>query len=195
MTTKRQTLKIDLSKGLPATLASVDFARASTVIVTFPLSSLGSTNSLLDICADLLEASWILERLASKTTRIATKVGTGYYRPLVTATLTEPHSDLAATLADCALLFAEEDPAEAALAARRDELWGMVLDYEDEIHAVDPKVPEMADWYFVNLVASYGEWASESPEYVAEQIQKFPERRVGFHRSDQSTGRQLLRIP
>lgn len=188
MSGARQTLTIDLSNNLLDDLTLTDFTQFPKVIVKFPLSSFGVTNSLLDISADLLDASWILEQLARKAVRITTRVGSGYYQPLVTATLYEPHSDLGSTLTDCALIVGEgENLADPIVDGRIEELRSKIADFEDEIHAMNFRVPEMADWYFVNLVASYGESYYETPDFVVDQVRRFPERRIGFHRSAYST--------
>ena len=179
----KSALKVDLTTACPEQLASSDLADVSKVVVSFPLSTFGSTNSLLDIAADLLLASWILERLAAKAGRITTKVAEDYYRPLVTATLHQPSAEIAAVLADCALFVGHEEELDASAEMRVSELQGELVDYADELYAIDLKAPEMAEWYFVNHVASYGELSSEAPDYLAELIQRFPERRVGFHRS------------
>lgn len=183
MGAKGETLKVDLSKDLPADLAKIDFSSVQRVVVCFRLSTFGSTNSLLDISNDLLEASWVLERLARRAQRITTKVDDEYYTPLVTATLHRPDAEMGAALADCALLLEYDDTIDAAARARLDELRDLFFAYDDEINAMDLKVPAMADWYFVNLLAAYSEWMSEAPEWVEDQMRKFPEHRVGFHRS------------
>ena len=70
----KPTPAIDLTTASPADLASTDFTNITKLVVSFPLSSFGSTNSLLDISGDLLEASGILEHLAKRAVRIATRL-------------------------------------------------------------------------------------------------------------------------
>jgi hypothetical protein len=62
-----------------------------------------------------------------------------------------------------------------------------ICDYEEELPRYVPRVPEIADWYFANLVGGANhEWRSEAPDHYRDQMLMFPERQVGYYRSPYS---------
>ena len=65
-----------------------------------------------------------------------------------------------------------------------DKVWNKICDYEDQLGEYNPLVPEIIDWYFANLVGGvYYELQFDAPDFYIEQITKYPERQVCFHRS------------
>lgn len=181
-----KTLEVDFSGNVQPDVSRVDFHHLERVTVHIPLPSFGVSNSHIDLCADPIDASWALEKLASGADRIKTTVGDGYYKPNITATLHHPRQSLRDTLADCALVFLEDD-SNFAEAERLQDLRSQIADYEETLHTIRSQVPDIVDWYFVNLMAANHEFRSEVPEYYADQMRAFPERRVGYFRSAFST--------
>lgn len=177
-----KTLEVDFSDDDRTDLARVDFHLLERVIVHIPLPSFGVSNSHIDLCGDLLDASWALEKLAIGAERIETTVGDGYFKPNITATLHHPLHCLRDALVDCALVFMEDD-ANPAEMERLQDLRSQIADYEEMLPTITPRVPDIVDWYFTNLMAANGEFRSEAPDFYAEQMQAFPERRVGYFRS------------
>lgn len=177
-----KTLEVDFSDDARPDLTRVDFRLLERVTVHIPLPSFGVTNSHIDLCGDLLDASWALERLAASAERIDTTVGDGYHKPNITAVLHHPQHSLRDTLFDCALVFMEDD-ADPAETERLQDLRSQIADYEEALPTITPRVPDIVDWYFTNLMAANGEFRSEAPDYYAEQMKAFPERRVGYFRS------------
>jgi hypothetical protein len=154
--------------------------------VYLPLPSFGRTNSLIDICADIIDVSWAAEKLSECID--------GYefdeeylekeHRKRAKLTLKGIQSDVRPVLLDCWLALADEESPERPDSQRWQELRQAVADYEDAIDGIDPRIPEIVDWYHVNLVLGANhEFQSEAPEYLAEQIAKYPERQAGFFRS------------
>src|SRR5216684_69819 len=101
-------VELDFSNDIQADLNDTDINQLEQVVVHIPLPSFGVSNSHLDLCGDLLDASWALETLAACTHSIEVTVGSGYYKPKIKAILRGPLPGLRTALADCALLFTEE---------------------------------------------------------------------------------------
>lgn len=179
-------LELNFSQG-QADVHDIDVSQIDQLIVQIPLPSFGVSNSHINLCRDLLVASWALERLAACAQRIEAKVGSGPFRPTITAILSGLQPQLDNAVEDCALLFTDDD-VQALQRDRLDEICHQLDEYEDNLHAYLPRVPEVVDWYFANLVggANY-EWRSEAPEYYREQMVEFPERQIGYHRSAYSS--------
>jgi len=176
-------LELDFSDELTIDLDDIEVDRFERIIVHIPLPSFGVSNSHIDLCSDLLDASWALETLAACVQNIDATVGSGYFKPNITAILRGSRPDLRAALANCALLFTEDD-VEADQRDQFDDIRSQINEYEDELHTYSPRVPDIVDWYFANLVeGGDNELRSESPEHYREQMVKFPERQVGFFRS------------
>lgn len=133
-------LELDFSNEQQVDINDVDFDQLERVIVHVPLPSFGSSNSHIDLCADLLDASWALESLAACAHGPKITVGSGYYKPNITALLRGPLQDLRTALADCALLFIEDD-VETDQSDRLDEIRNQVREYEDQLHRCTPPVP------------------------------------------------------
>jgi hypothetical protein len=181
------TVEVDFSNESQADLGDVDVSQLERVTIYIPLPNFGSSNSHVDLCRDLMVASWALETLASCAQRIEITVGSGSFKPDITAVLHGPQPQLGAAVADCALWFTEDD-VQAAQQDRVDDICRRIEEYEDGLHSYAPRVPEIVDWYFANLVGGANdEWRSEAPEYYREQMIKFPERQVGYYRSAYST--------
>lgn len=178
-------LEVDYSGGPWLVPSEADFNLIEEVVVHVPLPSFGSTNSYIDLCSDLLDASWALEMLASYVGSVETTVGTGYFKPNITAVLRGLRPGLRNALEECALVFNEE-----ALDTQEDrlgEIRNRINDYEDELHVRSPRLPDIVDWYFTNLMLANGELRSEAPDAYRYQMGMFPERQVGFFRSAYST--------
>jgi hypothetical protein len=178
-------LELDFSKKQKTDVSNIVITQFERVVVQIPLPSFGSSNSCIDLCADLLDASWALERLAACARDITATIGAGYFKPNITAILQGPQPCLQAALADCALLFREED-IEDDQTGRLDDIRREIFEYEDEIHARTPRLPAIVDWYFANLMIANDEFRSEAPDFYKDQMQRFPEPQVGFFRSDLS---------
>ncbi|MBY0558848.1 hypothetical protein [Hyphomicrobium sp.] len=182
----RKVLEVDFSAEDRPDLNEVDFRGLDLVIVHIPLPSFGSSNSHIDLCSDLLDASWALEKLATDAERIETTVGDGYFKPNIIAKLHQPRSSMHATLVDCALVFMDYDvdPSETG---RLQDLRGQIADYEDMLPTLVPAVPDIVDQYLANLMAANGEFQSEAPDFYEDQMRAFPECRVGYFKSAYSS--------
>lgn len=176
-------LEVDFSGDTLLVPSEADFDHIEEVIVHVPLPSFGSTNSYIDLCSDLLDASWALETLGSYADTIESEAGSGYFKPNITAVLRGLRPGLRAALEDCALVFNEEE----SETGRLDKIRGRINDYEDELHVRSPRLPNIVDWYFANLMIANGELRSEAPDAYRYQMTMFPERQVDFFRSAYST--------
>lgn len=178
----RKVLEVDYSAEERPDLSEVDFGSLDLVVVHIPLPSFGSSNSHIDLCSDLLDASWALERLAPHAECVVTTMGDGYFKPNITAKLRRPGSSIRGALIDCALVFMEDD-ADPSETERLQDLRSQIADYEDALPTLVPAVPDIVDRYLANLMAANGEFQSEAPDYYEHQMREFPERRLGYFKS------------
>lgn len=176
-------LEIDLGEEMEMDLGTLDPLAYDRIVVYVPLPTFGSTQSYLDICGDLLDASWAIERMAAHAKCVRTESPPGDYRCIRTV-LTGPTPGIFEVIADCALLISDlDDFTDLADMEKQENLRGQVLDFEDDLETFIPRAPEIIDWYFANLHAANDELRSEAPEAWSRQMTRFPERRLGFHRS------------
>lgn len=176
-------LKIHLGEELEIDPAGLDPKAYDQIVVYVPLPTLGSTQSYLDICGDLLDASWSIERMAAHAKSVKTDDVPGNYRCIRTA-LIGPRQGIFEAIAECALLFNDlEDSADDAALEQLQNLRQQIYDYEDGLETFVPQSPGIIDWYFANIHAANDELRSEAPESWNSQMARFPERRLGFHRS------------
>lgn len=179
---KMNTLRVDLSGDDVPCFEEVDFSSIGKVAVDIPLPSFGSSNSYMDLCGDLLDASWAIDHLADCAGQVSTKIGEGHYKPNITASYDQPTHAMLERLNDCRLVFTD-DPANVCEEQRLQELRSDILDHADKIDEGDVRAPEIADHYLGNLMAAYGEIMCEHPEWYAGDMKNFPERSVGYFRS------------
>lgn len=178
-----RTLEIDLGDEFEMDLRTFDPKAYDRIVVYVPLPTFGSTQSYRDICGDLLDASWAIERMAAHAKSAKTENPSQDYHCIRTV-LTGPGPGIFQAIADCALLITDlEDFADDAKVEELQNLREQVYDYEGDLETFVPRAPEIIDWYFVNLHAANDELRSEAPEAWKNQMTRFPERRLGFHRS------------
>lgn len=163
-------------------IEATDFTPIAAMHVDIPLPSFGSSNSYLDLCADLIDASWAVEQLAAHAEGLQILAGSNGIR----AGVVKPTPAIKQVLLDCALVFAGYD-LSAEMQEQCDGVRARINEYEDDFYATPHKVPEIADWYLGNLVlAANHEWKSEGPDYYRWQMSQFPERQIDFFRSTYS---------
>ncbi len=176
-------LEVDFSDENSAIPPESGFNQFEEVVVHVPLPNFGSANSYIDLCSDLLDASWALEALGTYSDAIQSTVGNGYFKPNIRAVLRGLRPGLRAALADCALLFSQDESETDRLG----EIQARICEYEDELHLRSPRLPGIVDWYFSNLMIANGELRSEAPDSYRHQMAMFPEHQLGFFRSAYST--------
>lgn len=179
-------LPIELDLQIVSDL-DIAFAKSATsLIVYLPLPSIGRTNSYIDICSDLIDASWAGERLAPFAQRITVEDDyvEAEYKSRFKLTLEGVNQEIVAALSDCRLIFNSTDEDQSDVGDRYQKLRDTIADFEDAIDDLSPLIPEIVEQYYGNLVdgANY-EYRSEAPEFYASQIAKHPERQLGFFRS------------
>lgn len=184
--TDARTLEIDIGEEFEVDFGQIEADAYDRICVYVPLPSFGSTQSYRDISGDLLDASWAIERIAAHAECVSTENPPGDYR-CIKAVLTGPKPAIFDAIADCALLFRElDDFGNESEQERQQNLREQVYDYEDNLETLAPRAPDIVDWYFANLHMANSELRSESPEAWSSQMERFPERRLGFHRSGYS---------
>jgi hypothetical protein len=155
------------------------------VKVKLPLPSFGVSNSHIDLCSDLLDVSWSLEHLAGHAKSVQIEIEEGYFKPNVIANFSNLDVSFYDALNNCALLFGKSSERPVADA---DRIRNEVDEYEDKIGNAIARVPEIVDWYLVNLVlGANSEWKYENPSFYRHQMSLFPERQVRFFRSAYSS--------
>lgn len=182
----RKVLKFDFSGDEPPDFRRIDLTSIESLVVEIPLPSFGSSNSHMDLCGDLLDASWAIDHLASSARQFEIKFGTGYFKPNINVTLHQPSDDLTKKLKDLRLVF-QEATASVSEEQQLQDLRNDIADHADKIDDGSTVAPEIADHYLGNLMAAYGEIKSEHPEWYAGDMKRFPERTTGYFRSAYST--------
>lgn len=172
----------DLAEALPTDLDQIAFSSLSKIEIVIPLPSFGSSNSYIDICADLLDAAWIVERLAPHAKAIHVIEGGKSY----SAILHSPRPSILGPLKEAFLLVCEDleddDPVSCHIHDIRSEVW----DFQDRLDTYRFRVSEIIDHYWANMQSAYHELRSEAPDLYREHMERYPERRLGFHRSAES---------
>lgn len=172
----------DLAEALPADLDQLDFSDLSKMEIVIPLPSFGSSNSYIDICSDLLDAAWIVERLAPHAKAIHVIEGGKCYSVI----LQSPLPSVVRPLEEASLLVCEDFEDDDAAARRIQDIRTDVWDFEDRLDRHQFRVSEIIDHYWANMQSAYHEIRSEAPDQYREHMERFPERRLGFHRSAES---------
>lgn len=173
----------DLTEALPADLDQLDFSALGKIEIVIPLPSFDSSNSYIDICSDLLDAAWIVEHLAPHATAIHVVEGGKSY----SAILHSPRASIVRPLEEASLLVCEDLEDDDAASLRIQDIRADVWDFEDRLHTHRFQVSEIIDHYWANMQSAYHELRSEAPDLYREHMERFPERRLGFHRSAESS--------
>ncbi|WP_128957253.1 hypothetical protein [Bradyrhizobium zhanjiangense] len=163
-----------------AALDELDCSAARSAVLYLPLPSVGSTNNPADICGDYLDASWVAEQLAAISEEAAVSEENAGHRALLNLQLRDLQTDLRPALEDAVILFQGGEEEEE----RYVDILDRLREYEDTLDNCAPRLPELVDTYFANLVnGGYSEMRSEAPEHYEAEIARFPERQLGFHKS------------
>lgn len=181
-TVSAQQRVFDLVEALPTDLDQLDFSSLSKIEIVIPLPSFGSSNSYIDICADLLDAAWIVERLAPHAKAIQVIEGRKSY----SAILHSPRPSILGALKEAVLLVCEDFEDDDTVSFRIQDIRSEVWDFQDRLDTHRFRVSEIIDHYWANMQSAYHELRSEAPDLYREHMERFPERRLGFHRSAES---------
>lgn len=163
----------------------------NSITVYIPLPSIGRTNSHIDICSDLIDASWAAEQLAKLADLSAAEelYFKETYSTQIKLTLHECQIGIKTVLSECLSAFNGDDPHKELSTKKYQEIRDSICDFEDKINEIAPRFPGIVDCYHVNLVeGAHLEYQSDAPDYYEEQISKYPERQTGFYRSAFSAG-------
>ncbi|MFC0304019.1 hypothetical protein ACFSTI_06575 [Rhizorhabdus histidinilytica] len=157
-----------------------------TVVILLPVPSIGSSNSHIDICDDLIEISWFAELIASVSGSVTARedYDGSRYRTSYLLTVDRPGPGFGAAIRKSAILFNRDDDDGDDFQTRYADVRNEVLDYEDSLSERGCAAPEILESYYANLVGgAYNELRYEAPERYADDVAKFPERRVEFWKS------------
>lgn len=188
----KQKLSFDL--GDEESITAIEEARSLEIlprrmVVLLPLPSFGSANSMLDITSDLLFASFGAELLAAHSDSASSEFAPdrGSIDQRIRLCLKGPRPEILPALEVCYHFFNLGDEGIPGFETKYPEIWDRFDEFEDGIESFPIQVPELADLYLVNLIGSYDEMESESPEHFAKEIARHPERKLSFHRSAYSS--------
>lgn len=159
------------------------------VVVLLPLDSFNVTNSHIDICEDLLQASWVAERLASCSKRASAveEKPEGSHRVRFRLTLEEPTASLGEEIRKCAVMYRHIDEGDQQGHDRWLEMREVLIEYEENLGKLSPRVPEIVEQYLINYVtAAQYQMRSDAPEYYQQLTNHNPEYQVEFYRSPYS---------
>lgn len=182
-------IEIHLNEFVPEEFSSLDLNAGCDVVVYIPLDSVGVTNSHIDICDDLLEAIWSAERLAANASDVS--VLRDYQRDthktrlkLILHGISE---HLPAAIRECAILYNRYDETDSEADKAYSRVRDTALEFEDELDTITPRLPEIVDDFFANLVGgAYYQMRYDAPDRYEAEMAKYPERRVGYWRSPYS---------
>jgi len=172
----------DLAEALPADFDELDFSNLAEMEIVIPLPSFGSTNSYIDICADLLDAAWIAERVAIHAKAIRVIEGDRSYSAILHA----PRRSIVRAIKEASLLVCEDLEDDDTNCLQIQDIRADVSDFEDRLTTHRFCVSEIIDHYWANMQSAYHELRYEAPDLYREHMEQFPERRLGFHRSAES---------
>lgn len=172
----------DLATSLSVDLDQIDFSTLGKLEVVIPLPSFGSSNSYISICSDLLDAAWIVERLAPHAKAIHVVEGRNSY----SAILDSPRPSVLLPLEEASLLVCDDLEDDDANSHRFQKIRTDVCDFEEQIDTYKFQVSEIIDHYWANMQSAYYELRYEVPDLFRNHIERYPEHRVGFHRSAES---------
>lgn len=154
------------------------------ITVFIPLDSVGFSSSYIDLCDDYLEAIWAGERLADtcQHSRALSYYDQENHKSYIKLFLTNPNEKFYEALSDCITLYKQYDDSlysEAPL--EYSDIRDAVLSIEDNLDNLNVKVPALHDYYYANLIGGkYFEMMSEAPNEYRSEINKYPERALGF---------------
>lgn len=150
------------------------------VCIRVPLPSHGRSNSYLDICDDLLDASYFCETLSAefrcgKLQRESHENEDCFLLPIK---YKNAHK-LAAALHRLQWVFSssEDQSSRNLLETTRDA----VADHEEKMSEGCLRYPEIADGYLTNRIG--GAYFEFTEDLLNEEFSRYPERRFGFFRS------------
>lgn len=150
------------------------------ILLRIPLRSHGRTNSYLDICDELLEASYFCESLAREFAcgELERKYENHSDFYLLAVTCEEPEK-LASAL--FRLQWAFNSSSEPEFEAANSSIRAGVCEFEDGLSKIKLRYPELVDTYLANrLGGMYFECGFDS---FYEEHSTYPERRFGFWKS------------
>lgn len=175
-------VELDLSEIAIDDLAEVDFHGLEKAVLYLPLPSIGRTNMHVDICSDLIDASWAAERLAAVSGEaVVIHDRHDKNRTRLKLTLQQPR-DIRVPLEDCVLLFQGSD--EEGHDDRYKDIREAVAEYEERLETHVPFLPQIIDDYYANLVnGAYDQYRADSPDYYSTEVSRHPERQLGFHKT------------
>lgn len=177
---------VDLSDFWDEDAEGVLLGGVDSVVVYIPLPSIGYSNSHIDICEDLIEASWTAEQLATAAEAVDVEhdYPPGTHKVRLKLTFRRPGSDFLPRLLECAVLFRDLDESDPEQEAHFRRTRDAVVGYQDQLEELAPLAPDIVDWYYANLVGgAYAQMRYDAPDYYKDEITRFPERRTGFYKS------------
>lgn len=170
------------NQGIPQDVAREEIVKnLGNIVIDYPMSSINSSNSYLDIIEDYIEASYIAEELGKFAVSIkAQQIHQSSYliicRYEILVREIEPFIE---KLRELSAVFYDDD--EEILIDRLEN----ISEYREALDDREFLCPDLVDGYYANLVgAAYLELESESDdEFLKREYEKYPEREYGFWKS------------
>ncbi|EWG68202.1 MULTISPECIES: hypothetical protein [unclassified Enterobacter] len=165
--------------------------QSDVIEVFIPLESVGFSSSYFDLCDDYLEAIWAGERLAStcQHARAVSYYNSENHKSFIKLSLTKPNEKFHEALRDCIILYKQYDGSlysEPPL--EYSKIIDAVISIENDLDNFNIKVPALHDFYYANLIGGkYFEMMSDVPDEYRSEINKYPERALGFWKSAYSS--------
>lgn len=164
-------------------------ANKNEILLRVPLPSHGSTNSYLDICSDLIDASYFCETIAVEFD--CGKLERRYEQSsdfFLLAVKYQSAEKLASALFHLQWVF--NIPEDQSFEDAVDSVREAILDHEENLSGMALRYPEVVDAYFANLTG--GAYYEYEEDALSEEFAKHPERRFGFWKSPYFSGDDAL---
>jgi len=157
--------------------------------VRIPLYSIGSTNDHLDICEDLIDASYILEEMATYATNVDLRKFKDEKSPYRVGFLLEAAgckpAFFRALRSACIHFGGNEIEIQERLGHEFETYADRMEDYRDSLDERDLVFPMVIEDYQANLInGAY--YTYEETEWVQRDLLRYPERVFGFGKSPYS---------
>lgn len=154
----------------------------NVITVHYPMSSIGSANSYLDIIHDYIQASFIVEEIAQCAETVTCEQLNQSYSKFCRITVTaRDTARIAQRIYELSVALSGEQEDEDALMSHIEDL----NDYEGSLDNRRFACPELIDDYYANLVnGAYYEMDGEfGDDFLENEYRTYPERRFHFWRS------------
>lgn len=173
---------------LRAVIQKIDagFLAPELIEISLPAYALGFAGDYLSICEDLLDVSYCVEGMAAHANGASlsrSRQPEPPHRTHFVLKISSPNANFLGELRRCCIHYGGDNAKIAVEFRDYFENYSELMDaYKVDLTDREFKFPELIDDYLANLVnGAY--YAYEETDWVQRDLEIYPERRFGFHRS------------